>query len=181
MVPFKDLLCTSFKDLNLFRLKGKPVRRLSCGQPQKGLRSQRPQASTSLRSRSTTRRQAAGISPASSLVTSFNESSELKTSAVQSPQAPLRQQFGPVHSCHHKAQPTTEKRRRPRPKAGSDVAFNDGCCNYSSSSLLVVPRWVLGYTLVSASTALTRRYSPSSGKPLDELTPTAHSNFSVAF
>ncbi|MFQ1678174.1 hypothetical protein ACJWP5_29070, partial [Klebsiella pneumoniae] len=34
--------------------------------------------------------------------------------------------------------PTTEKRRRPRPKAGSSVAFNDGCCNYSSSSLWVV-------------------------------------------
>ncbi|EJU25228.1 hypothetical protein HMPREF1144_5532 [Klebsiella sp. OBRC7] len=34
MVPFKDLLCTSFKDLNIFRLKGKPVRRLSCGQSQ---------------------------------------------------------------------------------------------------------------------------------------------------
>ena len=25
--------------------------------------------------------------------------------------------------------PTTEKRRRPRPKAGSDVAFNNECCN----------------------------------------------------
>lgn len=34
MVPFKYLLCTSFKDLNLFRLKDQPVRRLSCGQSQ---------------------------------------------------------------------------------------------------------------------------------------------------
>ncbi|QXD01354.1 hypothetical protein MKleb_5853 (plasmid) [Klebsiella sp. PL-2018] len=56
MVPFKHLLCTSFKDQNLFRLKRKPVRRLSCGQPQTGLRLQRPQASTSLRIDSTSRR-----------------------------------------------------------------------------------------------------------------------------
>ncbi|EEK9561085.1 TPA: replication protein [Salmonella enterica] len=27
------------------------------------------------------------------------------------------------------APPTTEKRRRPRPKAGSSAAFNAGCCN----------------------------------------------------
>ncbi|EPK2641013.1 hypothetical protein MEE50_005526, partial [Klebsiella pneumoniae] len=49
--------------------------------------------------------------------------------------------------------PTTEKRRRPRPKAGSSVAFNDGCCNYSSSSLSVELRSVVWYTLVSGPAA----------------------------
>ena len=50
--------------------------------------------------------------------------------------------------------PTTEKRRRPRPKAGEDIAFNDGCCNYSSSSLWVELRSVVWYTLVSGPAAL---------------------------
>ncbi|EAV6086631.1 replication protein [Salmonella enterica] len=27
------------------------------------------------------------------------------------------------------AQPITEKRRRPRPKGGNNIAFNNGCCN----------------------------------------------------
>ncbi|MDN5180696.1 replication protein [Escherichia coli] len=29
----------------------------------------------------------------------------------------------------HSAQPITEKRRRPRPKGGNNIAFNNGCCN----------------------------------------------------
>ncbi|MMJ31974.1 replication protein [Salmonella enterica] len=27
------------------------------------------------------------------------------------------------------AQPITAKRRRPRPKGGNNIAFNNGCCN----------------------------------------------------
>jgi hypothetical protein len=49
MVPFKYLFCTSFKDLNLFHLKGKPVRRLSRGLSQEGLRWQRSQTPAPLR------------------------------------------------------------------------------------------------------------------------------------
>ncbi|EFW7708644.1 hypothetical protein FGZ66_05725 [Shigella sonnei] len=29
----------------------------------------------------------------------------------------------------HSAQPITEKRRRPRPLGGNNIAFNNGCCN----------------------------------------------------
>ncbi|EFI4226675.1 replication protein [Escherichia coli] len=31
----------------------------------------------------------------------------------------------------------TEKRRRPRPKGGNNIAFNHECCNYNPSSLSV--------------------------------------------
>ncbi|EAO6910659.1 replication protein [Salmonella enterica] len=47
----------------------------------------------------------------------------------------------------------TEKRGRPRPKGGNNIAFNDGCCNYSSSSLWVELRSVVWYTLVSGPVA----------------------------
>ncbi len=59
----------------------------------------------------------------------------------------------------------TEKRRRPRPKGGNNIAFNYECCNYiviAVSLLAGSPQ----YTLVSGPHGpLTRRYAPTSGKP----------------
>ncbi len=60
---------------------------------------------------------------------------------------------------------TTEKRGRPRPKGGNNIAFNYECCNYIviAASLLAES---LQYTLVSGPDGpLTRRYAPTSGKP----------------
>ncbi|RDA48209.1 replication protein, partial [Escherichia coli] len=37
----------------------------------------------------------------------------------------------------------TEKRRRPRPKGGNNIAFNYECCNYTPSSLSVFSLEVL--------------------------------------
>ena len=60
----------------------------------------------------------------------------------------------------------TEKRRRPRPKGGNNIAFNYECCNYiviAASLLAGSPQ----YTLVSGPYGpLTRRYAPTAGKPL---------------
>ncbi len=59
----------------------------------------------------------------------------------------------------------TEKRGRPRPKGGNNIAFNYECCNYIviAASLLAES---LQYTLVSGPDGpLTRRYAPTSGKP----------------
>ncbi|GAB0595468.1 hypothetical protein DZ11F43_44380 [Escherichia coli] len=59
----------------------------------------------------------------------------------------------------------TEKRGRPRPKGGNNIAFNYECCNYiiiAASLLAESPQ----YTLVSGPDGpLTRRYAPTSGKP----------------
>ena len=59
----------------------------------------------------------------------------------------------------------TEKRRRPRPKGGNNIAFNYECCNY----ILIAASLLAGsieYTLVSGPDGpLTRRYAPTSGKP----------------
>ncbi|EDG9830367.1 hypothetical protein CA693_22855 [Salmonella enterica subsp. enterica serovar Heidelberg] len=60
----------------------------------------------------------------------------------------------------------TEKRGRPRPKGGNNIAFNYECCNYiviAASLLAGSPQ----YTLVSGPYGpLTRRYAPTAGKPL---------------
>lgn len=60
----------------------------------------------------------------------------------------------------------TEKRGRPRPKGGNNIAFNYECCNYiviAASLLAGSPQ----YTLVSGPDGpLTRRYAPTTGKPL---------------
>jgi hypothetical protein len=67
----------------------------------------------------------------------------------------------------HKPLPTTEKRRAPGRRPGNNIAFNDECCNYSSSSLWVELRSVVWYTLVSGPAALplTRRYAPTAASP----------------
>ncbi|TJR49091.1 hypothetical protein C9Z41_28115 (plasmid) [Escherichia coli] len=61
---------------------------------------------------------------------------------------------------------TTEKRPRPGPPGRNRVAFNYECCNYiiiAVSPLAGSPQ----YTLVSGPYGpLTRRYAPTSGKPL---------------
>lgn len=67
----------------------------------------------------------------------------------------------------HRAPPLiTEKRGRPRPKGGNNIAFNYECCNYiviTASLLAGSPQ----YTLVSGPDGpLTRRYAPTAGKPL---------------
>ena len=74
----------------------------------------------------------------------------------------------PRSSAEPKAQSPsliTEKRRRPRPKGGKNIAFNYECCNYiiiAASPLAGSPQ----YTLVSGPDGpLTRRYAPTSGKP----------------
>ncbi|HGF4780851.1 TPA: hypothetical protein ACF37L_002669, partial [Escherichia coli] len=55
---------------------------------------------------------------------------------------------------------------RPRPKGGNNIAFNYECCNY----ILIAVSLLAGrteYTLVSGPDGpLTRRYAPTSGKPL---------------
>ena len=60
----------------------------------------------------------------------------------------------------------TEKRGRPRPKGGNNIAFNYECCNY----IVIAVSLLAGrteYTLVSGPHGpLTRRYAPTSGKPL---------------
>ncbi|TGD51749.1 hypothetical protein DXT69_21060 [Escherichia coli] len=60
----------------------------------------------------------------------------------------------------------TEKRRRPGPKGRNRVAFNYECCNY----IIIAVSLLAGssqYTLVSGPHGpLTRRYAPTSGKPL---------------
>lgn len=60
----------------------------------------------------------------------------------------------------------TEKRGRPRPKGGNNIAFNYECCNY----ILIAASLLAGssqYTLVSGPYGpLTRRYAPTAGKPL---------------
>ena len=59
----------------------------------------------------------------------------------------------------------TEKRGRPRPKGGNNIAFNYECCNY----IIIAVSLLAGssqYTLVSGPHGpLTRRYAPTSGKP----------------
>ncbi|EFN8236858.1 hypothetical protein EB634_22500 [Escherichia coli] len=59
----------------------------------------------------------------------------------------------------------TEKRGRPRPKGGNNIAFNYECCNY----IIIAVSLLAGsieYTLVSGPDGpLTRRYAPTSGKP----------------
>lgn len=59
----------------------------------------------------------------------------------------------------------TEKRGRPRPKGGNNIAFNYECCNY----IVIAVSLLAGcsqYTLVSGPDGpLTRRYAPTSGKP----------------
>ena len=59
----------------------------------------------------------------------------------------------------------TEKRGRPRPKGGNNIAFNYECCNY----IIIAVSLLAGcsqYTLVSGPDGpLTRRYAPASGKP----------------
>ncbi len=59
----------------------------------------------------------------------------------------------------------TEKRGRPRPKGGNNIAFNYECCNY----IIIAASLLAGhieYTLVSGPDGpLTRRYAPTSGKP----------------
>ncbi len=60
----------------------------------------------------------------------------------------------------------TEKRGRPRPKGGNNIAFNYECCNY----IIIAVSLLAGrteYTLVSGPDGpLTRRYAPTAGKPL---------------
>ena len=60
----------------------------------------------------------------------------------------------------------TEKRGRPRPKGGNNIAFNYECCNY----IVIAASLLAGstqYTLVSGPDGpLTRRYAPTAGKPL---------------
>lgn len=73
----------------------------------------------------------------------------------------------------------TEKRGRPRPKGGNNIAFNYECCNYiiiAASLLAGSPQ----YTLVSGPNGpLTRRYAPTSVN-LVGTTPTAHRSYFMA-
>lgn len=73
----------------------------------------------------------------------------------------------------------TEKRGRPRPEGGNNIAFNYECCNYiiiAASLLAGSPQ----YTLVSGPDGpLTRRYAPTSVN-LVGTTPTAHRSYFMA-
>ncbi|MDN2325294.1 hypothetical protein FCY39_25095 [Escherichia coli] len=80
---------------------------------------------------------------------------------TQTPEKPqLRAELKPQSPS-----PITEKRGRPRPKGGNNIAFNYECCNY----IFIAVSLLAGcsqYTLVSGPDGpLTRRYAPTSGKP----------------
>lgn len=81
---------------------------------------------------------------------------------TQTPEKPqLRAELKPQSPS-----PITEKRGRPRPKGGNNIAFNYECCNY----IFIAVSLLAGcsqYTLVSGPDGpLTRRYAPTAGKPL---------------
>ena len=78
--------------------------------------------------------------------------------------------------CDPEPLPTTEKRRRPRPKAGEDIAFNDGCCNYRfviAVSSAAVRSGVHARKRLNGANAEIR---PDCGSRLVVTTPTAYSS-----
>ncbi len=59
----------------------------------------------------------------------------------------------------------TEKRRRPRPKGGNNIAFNYECCNYITIAASLLAGSIENTLVSGPDGPLTRRYAPTSGKP----------------